>query len=123
MINYTSKPKNKRFKKAMIFFVCAIVFIFAAVSVVGIIASSDSEKRRAISGAIEENTRLKSETELRSNEIAELNKLIEELEAELKNRPSPSPTPFKIENKSDEGSSEKEKTSPRDISKKENTDG
>lgn len=123
MINYTSKPKNKRFKKAMIFFVCAIVFIFAAVSVVGIIASSDSEKRRAISGAIEENTRLKSETELRSNEIAELNKRIEELEAELKNRPSPSPTPFKIENKSDEGSSETEKTSPRDISKKENTDG
>lgn len=113
MINYTSKPKKRKCKKVLTVLVFIVVLVFAAVSAVGIIASSDSEKRQAVSGAIEENAQLKFELEQQNNEIAELRKKTEALEEELKSRPSPSPTPFEIKSKSDGSGEKEEKISPR----------
>ncbi len=112
MKQYNIRPAKKKTHAWLIVLVCIVVFIFAAVSAVGIIAGSDSEKRQTVSSAVEENEQLKSELEKKNGEIDELNKKIDDLEAELKTRPTPVPTPFKIENKT-ENSGNDEKVSPR----------
>lgn len=123
MINYTPGRKKGAGKKILIICICVFAVVFLSISAVGLIAGYDGEKRQEISDAISENEQLKQEVSEQKVEIEKLKKENEELEDELKTRPSASPTPSEKAEKSSEEKSSQKKVSPRDDASTENSDG
>lgn len=75
--------------------VCAIALI--GLYVLGATLGSDSEQRKKISQAIEENEQLRSELKAKDERINELDEEIRQLKEKLASIPTPEPTPYQPE--------------------------
>ena len=75
--------------------VCAIALI--GLYVLGATLGSDSEQRKKISQAIEENEQLRSELKAKDERINELDEEINRLKVEIASMPTPEPTPYQPE--------------------------
>ncbi len=82
---YTFNPKYKKTKKLIIALCIVLVLCFVIISVIGLIANSDSIENKNINNAIFENTQLKYTIEEQNEKIAELNAQIDSLKMQLEN--------------------------------------
>lgn len=92
-MNYTLGRK-KKIKTAVKIAVIILVIILAGLYILGATLGSDSEARNAVSSAIKENNRLKSEISAKDERINELDNRVKELEAQLGAIPTQAPTPY-----------------------------
>jgi cell division protein FtsB len=115
-MNYNiERGSGKRKKYKRIITVIAVVIIAAAAGlyVLGATLGSSSEARVAVSEAIEENTRLRSEMAQKDAEIDELTQQVEELKKKLDAVPTAAPTPYMPEEAAQSVENVQEVQSPR----------
>ncbi len=82
---YTFNPKYKKTKKLLVALCVVLILFFVIISVIGLIANSDSIQNKNINNAISENTQLKYTIEEQNEKIAELNAQIDSLKMQLEN--------------------------------------
>ncbi len=82
---YTFNTKYKKTKKMLVAFGIVLLLCFVAVTVIGLIADSDSVQNMNINSAIAENTQLKYKIEEQNEQIAELNEQINNLKMQIEN--------------------------------------
>ncbi len=82
---YTFNTKYKKTKKLIVALCVVLVLCFVIISVIGLIANSDSIQSNNINNAILENTQLKYTIEEQNEKIAELNAQIDSLKMQLEN--------------------------------------
>ena len=80
--------KKKKKNKPLIILLCVIAAALIALFIIGVTAGSDGEGMAKMSAAVRENTELKAEVSEMTEEIARLNGVIADLEAQIAAMPT-----------------------------------
>lgn len=112
-VHYGKSKKPKKIITVLCVIAAAVIALFGAI---GIIAGSGGEERQAVSDAISENIELKQKLSDMQETVDGLNQKIEDLETELRQRPTFTPKPSApiMQNSPSPSPSPSEQTAPRE---------
>lgn len=94
MQTYKLSGKKKGPKKIFIILGIILAALILFISIVGVIADSQSAEKENISAAVEENVQLKQQIDELNATIADLRSQIDGLNSDLSARPTLEPTPY-----------------------------